>query len=241
MSEDKKSKEKPVPEEQLDSNEEPAAPDKPEMEDVEEQEEKQEIPAPESQSLAEHLGIGLRLFMAAVLLCSVIYSALLLATGNILWEHAVRGGLVEDNGEVVGSELIGQEFASEHFFHPRPSSKGYDTMDSGSENLGPTNEALTRRVRKRLDQLEKSGIKPSQVPAGWITESGSALDPHISPAAANIQIKRVSRATGLSEDTLHELIRKHTHGKLLGLFGQPRVNVLLLNLDVKKAWERSHE
>ncbi len=238
MSEKEKTQEEPK---ELDSNRKAAVPEAKDGNGGKDREDKQEIPGAESKPLWKHIGIGLRLFGICILLCSVGYTALLLAMGGILWEDNARGSLVKKDGEVVGSRLIGQEFSSEEFFHPRPSSKGYDPMDSGSANLAPTNEALTERVEKHLTQLGKEGIEPSEVPVGWITESGSALDPHISPASANLQVERVSRETGLSEKKLKELIREHTNEKFFGLFGQPHVNVLLLNLDVKKAGEKTNE
>ncbi|MFO7958891.1 MAG: potassium-transporting ATPase subunit KdpC [Candidatus Brocadiia bacterium] len=193
-----------------------------------------EIPSPESAPWPRHLSISLRLLVAGVLLCSVAYPAVVTLAGQALWPAEAHGSIVDLDGQPVGSRLIGQEFASDAFFHPRPSSKGYDGMDSGSQNLGPLNEELTERVAQRLEELEEQGIPAERVPAGWVTESGSALDPHITPAAARLQVPRVSRATGMAREQLEKLIEEHTEGKFIGLFGQQRVNVVLLNLDIRK-------
>lgn len=192
-----------------------------------------EAPIPEPASWKHHMTIALRLLFAGVLLCSVAYPAFVTLVGQTLWSAGAQGSIVELDGEAVGAELIGQPFSSDVFFHPRPSSKGYDGMDSGSQNLGPLNDALTERISQRLQELQEEGIDPARVPVDWVTESGSGLDPHITPAAAHLQIPRVSRATGLSPAALEELIEKHTVGKFMGLFGWERVNVLFLNLDVQ--------
>ncbi len=202
-------------------------------------EEAGEVPTPEAAPFGRHLAAGLRLLIAAVLLCSVAYPAAITLASRALWPQQSRGSILELAGRPVGSGLIGQPFHSEVFFHPRPSSKGYDGMNSGSQNLGPVNQALTDRVGKRLAELQGEGIAPAQVPVGWVTESGSSLDPHITPAAARLQVPRVSRAAGLPPVELEELIEKHLEGKLLGLFGQERVNVLLLNLEVQQRLDRT--
>lgn len=193
-----------------------------------------EIESPESAPWPRHLSISLRLLVAGVLLCSVAYPAVITLAGHILWPAQARGSMVELDGQPVGSRLIGQEFTDDTFFHARPSSKGYDGMDSGSQNLGPLNDALTERVAQRLEELEEQGIPAERVPVGWVTESGSALDPHITPAAARLQVPRINRSTGMTPAELEEFIEKRTEGKLVGLFGQERVNVLLLNLDIQK-------
>jgi len=198
------------------------------------QEEPEEIPTPEPEPLLRHLASNLRLLISGILVCTVIYTAVLLLVGKVFWQDRSEGSLVHLDGKPVGAELIGQSFTSAHFFHPRPSSKGYDGMNSGSQNLGPYNEVLTDRVRARLKELEDEGVISETVPVDWVTESGSGLDPHITPAAALVQLPRVSRASGLPQKELEKLIDEHTEGKLLGLFGQERVNVLLLNMNIQK-------
>lgn len=188
---------------------------------------------PEAIPWRQQLRIALRLLIMSLLFFSVLYPAFVSLVGQTLWRSNAQGGIVESNGVPVGAELIGQSFNSDVFFHPRPSSKGYDAMNSGSQNLGPLSEALTTRVSSRLEELQEEGIDPARVPADWVTESGSSLDPHITPAAARLQAPRISQASGLSPATLESVIEEHTEGKFLGIFGWERVNVLLLNLDVQ--------
>lgn len=107
-------------------------------------------------------------------------------------------------------------------------------MDSGSQNLGPLSAALTERVQERLAELQSQGVDPARVPVSWVTESGSALDPHITPEAARLQIPRVSQETTLPPATLEQLIETHTEGRFMGLFGMERINVLLLNLEIQE-------
>lgn len=192
-----------------------------------------QAPSPQPAPWSQQLIVALRLLIAGILLCSVLYPLLVTLVVQALWPATAHGGIIELDGEAIGAELIGQSFNSDIFFHPRPSSKGYDGMNSGSQNLGPLNELLTERVAERLQDLQERGIDPARVPAAWVTESGSSLDPHIMPAAARLQAPRVSRASGLSPSELEELIAIHTEGKLLGIFGWERVNVLLLNMDVQ--------
>lgn len=179
------------------------------------------------------LSVALRLLIVGILLFSVLYPGLVTLVAQTLWSANAQGGIVERDGVAVGAELIGQPFSSDVFFQPRPSSKGYDAMNSGSQNLGPLNEALTERVSSRLEELQEEGIDSARVPVDWVTESGSSLDPHITPAAARLQVPRISQASGLSPATLETLINEYTEGKFLGLFGWERVNVLLLNMDVQ--------
>jgi len=207
---------------------------KTEEDDLEKAKEQEEIPEPDSEPLLRHLGSGLRFLIAGILIFAVIYPGVLLLAGKVFWKDKSEGGLIHLDGKPVGAELIGQRFTSGRFFHPRPSSKGYNGMNSGSQNLGPYNEALTGRVATRTEELRREGIAPGNIPAGWVTESGSALDPHITPAAALLQLPRISRASGLPGSELKKMIDEHTEGKLMGLYGQKRVNVLLLNLDIQK-------
>ncbi|MFO7914517.1 MAG: K(+)-transporting ATPase subunit C [Candidatus Krumholzibacteriales bacterium] len=198
-----------------------------------------EIPTPEPEPFLRHFSSSLRLLIAGVLIYAVLYPAVLLLAGKVFWGDKSEGSMVHIDGKIIGAELIGQSFVSEKFFHPRPSSKGYDGRNSGSQNLGPYNEALTERVTARLGELQEQGIAPDGIPVGWVTESGSALDPHITPAAALLQVRRVSRAAGLPREDLERMIDKHTERKTMWIFGQERVNVLMLNLDVQKRMEGS--
>jgi K+-transporting ATPase ATPase C chain len=150
--------------------------------------------------------------------------------------RSADGQIIYRNGMPVGAKNIGQKFDSEGFFHGRPSAagNGYDAMKSGASNLGPANPQLVKDVKARIAELlkENPGLKAEDIPADLVTGSASGLDPEISVESANLQVKRVSGATGISQGNLRELMRKHTRGRTLGIFGEPGVNVLELNLDV---------
>ncbi|MFW5914954.1 MAG: potassium-transporting ATPase subunit C, partial [Planctomycetota bacterium] len=180
MSEEMESEQDAVQEDESVAEEE-SAPSVPEMEEQDEtateDQEDETIPEPESRSLGHHLRTALRLLVAGILVCSVVYTLCVSVIGNVLAGDGARGSMVEFEGRTVGSRLIGQRFNSDAFFHPRPSSKGYDGMDSGSQNLGPLNEELTARVTEQLEELQREGIEPADVPGDWVTESGSSLDP----------------------------------------------------------------
>lgn len=205
-------------------------------EDVEGEEAEKEkvLPEADTVSTSRLITTGFRMLIVSFLLISVIYVAATTGLGNLLWGNAADGDLVRFDGKVVGSKIIGQNFTSEKYFHPRPSSKGYDGMDSGSANLAPTNDKITVRAKDILDDLKKQGIEPKDVPVSFVTESGSSLDPHIRPQSAYLQVPRVSKATGIPENELRQIIEDLTQGKFLGLYGQKRVNVLMLNLKVKE-------
>jgi K+-transporting ATPase ATPase C chain len=156
----------------------------------------------------------------------------LLVTGLArLWPDKANGQLVKKNGVVVGSRIIAQPFTGVAYFHSRPSAagSGYDPMNSGGSNYGPTNQKLIDRVKDEVATLQAENPgKP--VPVDLVTTSGSGLDPHISPAAADFQIPRVAKARGMSESEVATLVAEHTEGRQLGFLGEPRVNVLELNL-----------
>ena len=188
-------------------------------------------------SVSRLLATGGRTLLISILLTSVLYVLAVTGIGNLAWQGPAQGTLVKLDGEVVGSKLIGQSFSSDKYFHPRPSSKSYDAMDSGSANLSPENEKLTRRATEILEKLKKEGVSPEEVPVSFVTESGSALDPHIVPESAYLQVPRVSEATGIDPERLREMIEGLTQGKFLGLYGQKRVNVLALNTEIEKILE----
>lgn len=169
--------------------------------------------------------------IVGLLIFAVAYPLVL---GGADWvQNSLRGnGEVDFAGQAVGHELIGQQFTAPRFFHSRPSASGYDPRQSASTNLGPNNPRLEKRVRKQLKELAANKTSGNRVPADLITESGSALDPHISPAAARFQVPRVAVATGLNEKDLKKFIQQTTRAPLLGLFGQKRVNVLKLNMKI---------
>jgi K+-transporting ATPase ATPase C chain len=156
---------------------------------------------------------------------------------DLLFKEKARGSLIEREGKVVGSRLIGQPFNGVGYFHSRPSAagSGYDATASGGTNLGPTSKQLfDGQVRERSKQLHTENPNV-EIPIDLITSSGSGLDPHISPAAADFQIPRVARERRMSEDKVKRLVQEHTEGRQFGVLGEPRVNVLELNLALDEA------
>jgi len=156
----------------------------------------------------------------------------LLVTGLAhLWPDKANGQLITKKGVVIGSRIIAQPFTGAAYFHPRPSAagNGYDPLNSGGSNYGPTNQKLIARVKGDVATLQAENPgKP--VPVDLVTASGSGLDPHISPAGADFQVPRVAKARGISEDELLNLVHEHTEARQFGFLGEPRVNVLELNL-----------
>lgn len=172
---------------------------------------------------------------AFTLLCGLLYPLLMLGVGQVAFGGAAEGSLVRRNGQVVGSALVGQSFTDPRYFWGRPSAAGadgYDPTASGASNLGPTSRKLADAIKERVDALLESrpGTTAADIPVELVTASGSGLDPHISPAAAEFQVERVARARGLDVEAVRLLVRRHTQGRELGVLGEPRVNVLALNL-----------
>jgi potassium-transporting ATPase KdpC subunit len=176
---------------------------------------------------------SIRYTLVATLLVGLAYPLLLTALAEFVFPHQANGSLILRNGQVVGSELIAQSFTSNRYFHPRPSAagNGYDATASGGSNLAQSNSKLAQRIQADIDKLEKENPgKP--VPIDMVTTSGSGLDPDITPDDAYFQAPRVAKTRGLSEDRLRTLIAKHIDQRTLGIWGEPRVNVLELNLDL---------
>ena len=184
--------------------------------------------------MKKNLLISIWMTLASTVLLGVIYP--LVVTGLAQWwfPRQANGELIRSGGNLVGSRLIGQPFTAAGYFHSRPSaagSAGYDAGNSTGSNLAPTNKALIDQVSARVQSLQAEN--PNRpIPADLATTSGSGLDPHISPAAAEFQVPRVARERGMSEGDVAALVKKHTEQRDLGFLGEPRVNVLELNLDL---------
>jgi potassium-transporting ATPase KdpC subunit len=183
------------------------------------------------------------LLLGLTLITGLIYPLAMTAIAGAIFPKQAQGSLIEKDGKVVGSALIGQEFKDDKYFHGRPSATTapdpndstktvpapYNAANSGGSNLGPTSKALADRMKEDVEKLKAEN--PSQsVPVDLVTTSGSGLDPDISPEAALFQVPRVAKARNMSEDKVRDLIAKNTQGRFLGLLGEPRVNVLQLNL-----------
>ncbi len=169
--------------------------------------------------------------VATTILLGLIYPLVVYGLAQLLFRDKANGQIITRNGEAIGSRIIAQPFTGAKYFHPRPSAagNGYDAANSGGTNLAPTNQKLIDRVRSDAGALHQEN--PGQaIPVDLITTSASGLDPEISPAAAEFQIPRVAKERGLAEAALRDLVRQHTRQRDLGLLGEPRVNVLELNL-----------
>jgi len=180
---------------------------------------------------------AVRVTLVLTVLTGLIYPGVVTGLSRLFFPKHAKGSLIEVDGKVVGSELIGQKFARPEYFHGRPSAAGdgYDAGNSGASNFGPTNEKLARRVRADVAQFRKENpAYTGSLPADLLTSSGSGLDPHISPASAYAQVPRVARARGISEDSVHQLVASTIEERQLGFLGEPRVNVLKLNLALDK-------
>jgi potassium-transporting ATPase KdpC subunit len=179
--------------------------------------------------------ISIWMTLATTVLLGIIYPLVVTGLAQLLYPRQADGELIRrPDGTVVGSTLLGQPFTSAGYFHSRPSASGpagYDPMASGGSNLGPTNKALTDRVAGSVQSLSAENPGAS-IPVDLATTSGSGLDPHISPASAEFQIPRVARERGMKEDEVRALVAKYTEQRQLGFLGEPRVNVLELNLDL---------
>jgi K+-transporting ATPase ATPase C chain len=178
-------------------------------------------------------------FFTAVttILCGILYPLAVTGAAKLFFPQRANGSLVLANGKIVGSALIGQPFVSPLYFHPRPSAAGtgYDSLASGGSNLGPTNHQLAERIQSQAAELHaENPAKP--IPADLLTTSASGLDPDISPDAADFQVPRIASARAISEPELRALIYAHTTSRQFGFLGEPRVNVLELNL----ALDRTH-
>jgi K+-transporting ATPase ATPase C chain len=183
-------------------------------------------------NLSKQIYPAVAMMLILTVITGVIYPFLVTGLSQVLFKSQAHGSLIEKNGEIIGSRLIGQTFTKPGYFHSRPSAagNGYDSMASGGTNLGPTNKKLLEgNVKGAVETLSKENPK-APIPVDLVTSSGSGLDPHITPAAAEFQIERVALERGISPNELRQLVKEHTEGRQFGFLGEPRVNVLELNL-----------
>ena len=189
--------------------------------------------------------------VALTLITGVVYPFAMTGIARVIFPTQSQGSLLEENGKVIGSTLIGQQFQSDRYFHGRPSATvapdpndptktvpaPYNAANSGGSNLGPTNKSLIERIQGDMDRLKQENPS-AEVPIDLVTTSSSGLDPHISPAAALFQVRRVAKARNISEDSVRRLVDEHVEGRTFGILGEPRVNVLALNLALDRAAAR---
>jgi potassium-transporting ATPase KdpC subunit len=201
--------------------------------------------------MAREIRPAIVILLALTLITGLIYPLAITGIAGVLFPHQAQGSLIRQGNTVVGSALIGQPFTSERYFHGRPSATTtpdpadatknvpapYNAANSGGSNLGPSNKALIDRVQGDIASLKKENAS-DPIPPDLVTTSGSGLDPDISPEAALFQVPRVAKARGMPEDRLRQFVNEHTQARFLGLLGEPRVNVLALNLALDAAEKR---
>ncbi len=194
-----------------------------------------------------HMRPAISTFVAFTILMGVLYPALVTGIAQTVFPYQANGSLIRQNEQLVGSALIGQQFTASKYFWGRISATGptaYNATASSGSNLGPTNATLIDAVTGRIAALKQHETPEGLVPVDLVTSSASGLDPHISPAAAEYQIPRVAKSRNMNEDKLRELVVRNTHSRQFGFLGEPRVNVLLLNMAIDQletAKQSAHE
>jgi K+-transporting ATPase ATPase C chain len=189
--------------------------------------------------MKQNFRIAILITLVTTVIFGLIYPLAVTGLAQLLFPHQANGSLIVKNGQVFGSQLLGQTFSSPGYFRARPSNAGagYDASQSSGSNLGPTNHQLIDRVKADVAKLHAENPSAA-IPVDLVTASGSGLDPEISPAGAEFQIPRVARERNMSEDDVRSLIAKHTLGRQFGFLGEPRVRVLELNLDLDSTHPR---
>lgn len=193
--------------------------------------------ASSSPSNSSILIIAIRASIAFIILCGIIYPLVSTGLAQLLFPHQANGSLIKNaDGQIIGSSLIGQSFTDPAYFQGRVSSIDYKAEASGSNNYAPSNPDMLKRTQESIAAWKAANpdVPISKLPIALITNSGSGLDPHITPSSAEVQIPRISKLTGLSTDKLEQLVHKHTEGRDLGVLGEPRVNVLELNIELSQ-------
>ena len=193
--------------------------------------------------MKKNLVIAVLFTVVTTVMFGVIYPLVVTGLAQLLFPDKANGQLIQKNGKIVGSSIIGQAFTGPGYFHSRPSAagtgNGYDPTSSGGSNLGPTNKMLIDRVNGSV-QVLKAENPSAPIPVDLATTSGSGLDPDISPAAADFQVPRIARERKMTEADVRQLIAAHTSGRQLGFLGEPRVNVLGMNLDLDQSHPVAH-
>jgi K+-transporting ATPase ATPase C chain len=183
--------------------------------------------------MKKNLVTSVLMTIATTVLLGIIYPLVVTGLAQLLFPHKANGQLIQKDGKIIGSSIIGQGFSGTAYFHSRPSAagNGYDAANSAGSNLGPTNQKLIDRVKSDVAtaQADNPG---TPVPIDLVTTSASGFDPHITPASAEFQLQRVAKERGMTVDQLRTLVGRHTEGRQLGILGEPRVNVLELNLEL---------
>ena len=191
--------------------------------------------------MLRHISTASRLLVVFLVLLAGVYSLIVTGIGQLIFPVQADGSLVHWHGHVIGARMIGQSFTGPQWFDSRPSAAGYNAAASTASNYGPTNPALVKEVQTNLNAFLKAnpGVTVSQVPASMVESSDSGLDPDITPTAAYLQAPRVARVNGLPRSVVVRLISQHIRGRFLGLYGDPYVNVLALNLSLVQ-WKQQH-